>query len=120
MKEGIEFPVPFDRPMFKLVGEIVQAKVVPGKLDVKGTANVEVFAHNVWSAGSIKVGVGLTVIVNVCGDPTQPDPTAVGVIVYTTTWSIVVWLIITSVIVDVVWSVVVSPIVWGLSLAIQV
>lgn len=47
VKEGIEFPVPFESPMFTFAGEIVQAKVVPGKFDVNGTANVEVLAQSV-------------------------------------------------------------------------
>jgi hypothetical protein len=47
VKEGIVFPIPFDKPIFKLAGVTVQEKVVPAKFDVNETACVDVYAHNV-------------------------------------------------------------------------
>ena len=48
---------------------------------MKFTAVVAVLAHKVWSAGSLTVGIGLTVMVNVCGAPGQPFAVGITVIV---------------------------------------
>ena len=63
---------------------MVQLYVVPGTAPVKFTAVVFVFAQSTWSTGSTTVGIGFTVIVNVCGVPVHPLTVGVTVIVATT------------------------------------
>lgn len=62
---------------------LVQLKVAP-TVPVKFTAVVVAFAHKLWSAGSVTVGIGFTVMVNVCAVPVHPASVGVTVIVATT------------------------------------
>jgi hypothetical protein len=64
------FPLPAAaRPM--LASLLVQAYVVPLTVPVKATALVDAPLHTVWLATEVTVGVGFTVIVNVCEPPIQ-------------------------------------------------
>jgi hypothetical protein len=59
---------------------LVQLKVAPA-VPVNVTAVVLAPLHTTWSVGSVRVGVGLTVMVNICGVPTQVANTGVTVMV---------------------------------------
>ena len=66
-------PVPLAaRPMDGAL--FVQLNMVPGTVVVKLTAAVGVLLHTTWLAGWFTWPVGLTVIVNVIGVPTQETP----------------------------------------------
>ena len=52
----------------------VQLKVVPATPPVKLTAAVAAALQRTWLTGTSTVAVGLTVIVNVTGVPTQVNP----------------------------------------------
>ena len=54
---------------------------MPATAPVKVTAVVAVPLHNVWFAGVVTVGVGLTVMVKVCGVPGHALADGVTVIV---------------------------------------
>src|SRR6188508_3609430 len=70
LKAGM-FPAPAAaRPIDGVL--LVQLNVVPATVLTKFTAVVIVFAHKVWSAGSVNTGIGLTVMVKVCGVPGHP------------------------------------------------
>ena len=58
----------------------VQLNVAP-TVPLKLTAAIGYPAQTVWSAGSVTVGNGLTVMVNVCGVPGQPVKSGVTVMV---------------------------------------
>ena len=74
------FPVPLAaNPIDGVL--FVQLYVAPGTEPVKLTAVVFAPLQTTWSAGSVTVGVGLTVMVKVCGVPGQPLADGVTVIV---------------------------------------
>jgi hypothetical protein len=62
---------------------LVQLKVAPA-VPANVTAVVLAPLQTTWSAGSVTVGVGLTVMVKVCGVPTHPAKTGVTVTVAVT------------------------------------
>ena len=61
--------------------EFVQLNIVPATVPTKFTAAVAAPLHNVWLATAATVAFGLTVIVNVIGNPAQPFALGVTVIV---------------------------------------
>ena len=66
-------PVPLAaNPM--LVVLLVQLKIVPGVVVVKLTGAVGALLHTTWLAGWFTWPLGLTVMVNVVGVPTQLIP----------------------------------------------
>jgi uncharacterized membrane protein len=70
MKAGtVPFPLPAN-PM--AVFELVQLKVVPGRLLLKAEAAILVPEHTVELTGTITFGSGLTVMVKLEGVPAQP------------------------------------------------
>jgi hypothetical protein len=74
------FPLPLAaKPMDVLL--FVQLKVEPLMVPVKFIAFVVAPLHKAWLAGCTTLGVGLTVMVNVCGAPGQPAADGVTVIV---------------------------------------
>jgi hypothetical protein len=77
------FPFPLAaKPMDGLL--LVQLNPVPLTAPVNDIAFVVDPLHKVWFAGCTTLGVGLTVIVNVCGAPGQPAADGVTVIVAVT------------------------------------
>ena len=69
-------PVPLAaRPIVVLL--FVQLYTVPATAPVKFTAAVAVLLHTTWLATAFTVGIGLTVMVNVCGVPVQVPPALV-------------------------------------------
>jgi hypothetical protein len=79
VKAGI-FPLPLAaKPIEVLL--FVQLNVEPLTEPVYATAAVEAPLHNIWFEGCTTLGVGFTVIVNICGGPVQPFADGVTVIV---------------------------------------
>ena len=68
---------------------LLQLYTVPPTAPVKFTATTAAPLHIAWSAGSTTVGVGFTVIVNVCGVPVHAGPAVWGVTVIVATTAVV-------------------------------
>jgi hypothetical protein len=80
-----EFISPFPLAASPMEGlSFVQLYVVPVTAPLKTTDVVFALLQTVWLAGSVTVGVGLTVIVNVSAGPGHPLAVGVTVIVATT------------------------------------
>lgn len=94
----------------------LQEKVVAPIVEVIGSATL--FPLQMVTAFALEMlGLGLTVTVNVCGNPVQPF--AEGVMVYSTSWLMVEVLTSTSLMEEVFCAAVVSPVTLLLSAALQ-
>lgn len=76
-----EFMVPVPDAASPIEGVVlVQLYVVPATVPVKLTVETAVPAHTTWSAGSVTVGIGLTVITVTCEGPVHPFAVGITVI----------------------------------------